>query len=257
MNRETPRMLRNIELEKKVTVITHVPSFSEDRAQEYNELNALNEKYYELLDKLSDAEYLAYGTPDLNDYGFTVAEKIIIAEELSLAFVMSPINERDKYSDLYSNCVGGYIRGINNQGKSVSMLIHANPEKIMRIGHQLWLKALDSMISRCAREMKNGTISGAVFGGRRGNDQNKLNIDNHLQIVTDMYDRMLFLGAEQPNLISPKIETGAENVVAQTNLNTLHIFRLTTNPDSLNLLQESLEEYLNNMLLHRRSRNTR
>jgi len=113
-------------------------------------------------------------------------------------YVISSIDNENKFSEKYFDCTAIYATGIDiNTGESISFLSHQNPEQFLKNDNILsnlkedLTKSLNELIGRC----KPGSIDVVILGGNR-DDQNadSINVDidermNRQQIMDRMDQR--------------------------------------------------------------------
>lgn len=82
-------------------------------------------------------------------------------------YVISDVNERDKYSDGYWNCTGIAVIGIDKKTqKEVSFLSHQAPTVISKINKNSFENDLSKSIELMLQRCEDGTVDVVMFGGR-------------------------------------------------------------------------------------------
>lgn len=158
-------------------------------------------------------------------------------EKEERTYVISPLNEQDKFSHEFINCVGVVVTGKDKEtGNNISFFVHATPLAIISDDHvhvkERFIGDLHSQMEEIKKRSVAGSIDAVMFGG------------NYLKMETATmgeYIKMMKLvsgemnkdlGFEPVIMTGPKTGLGEDNVYYDNKNRRLHIVRPETGVDS-------------------------
>src|SRR3989344_2039371 len=134
-------------------------------------------------------------------------------------YVISTIDELDKFSQRFYDCSGIVVTGIDRQtGKNVSSKSHQNPEGFLYSAKQDFSTHLRERLSEIKRRCKEGTVDAVVIGGMYYEFTSQ---EGETEDFRQNYiDSIKFLGKEvrtilgfDPVVVSgPKLSGGGDNI---------------------------------------------
>lgn len=177
------------------------------------------------MDKVQNVDFGAY--PD-------VLDKNGFKNDGKHSYVISPVDNKDKFSKGFVNCTGLLVAGKDkNTGEDVSLLSHENPghflngEKSEEIFSGDIRNRLNELKERCI----DGTIDAIIVGGNyfKGNEGENFwekYQDDYFRSVGALSKEVLNVFNFEPIVITgPKRGTGIENVFYDNKNRRLYIMR--------------------------------
>ncbi len=141
-------------------------------------------KHFSEIEKNSDYVNFSYRANDIEKNG--------MYNSGDSTYVISLINNKDKYSKAYLDCTGVVVSGIDKiTGENISFLSHQNPQELFEIESvrtnfkRDLTKSLDEMLARC----EPNTIDAVIMGGNKNVEE--IIIDEDFQRGRDNEDKIL------------------------------------------------------------------
>lgn len=171
---------------------------------------------------------------DISSYGLAVdfyarqftLDREGILNEGNQTFAISPVDQRDKFSEEFRNCTGLVAVGLDGvSGREISMLTHQNPSRFARrfswrkrsFADAMRLRLLDLQQRAEAKTVDVIIVGGNYIEGGRFADDYR----NSVQILSDMVKDVLNI---EPTVLSgPKLRDGDTHVYLRTQERKVYI----------------------------------
>jgi hypothetical protein len=172
----------------------------------------------------------------------------------TFSYVISPVDQYNKYSNQFANCTGVIGIGYNkNLGKNISFMSHEDPDYFLekRKNINFFLKDFNESLSELKNRSENGSIDAVIFGGNFFYKSHV--IKNYKEYQRHYIDSIKLLADEIKNelgfepivIIGPKTTYGLDNVYFDNKNRRLYISRSEVgNATTESFLPTELEEYL-------------
>jgi len=125
-------------------------------------------------------------------------------------YIISPIDDFNKYSKSFTRCVGLVITGVDKEtGKNISFLLHSDPVSFLFSEKNNFTTDLNKQLVKIKERCKPGTIDAVIIGGRYFGDDE---LDNYQ--VSQLYpDAINLLGTETKQVLGfePIVINGPKN----------------------------------------------
>jgi hypothetical protein len=82
-------------------------------------------------------------------------------------YLISGVDNFDKFSLDYGDCIGAIVVGRNKEGKNVSLMTHQKPENFINKNKEVFLKDLNERLDVFINNI-DGDIDVIIFGGNKG-----------------------------------------------------------------------------------------
>jgi hypothetical protein len=149
-------------------------------------------------------------------------------------YVISTIDEANKYSRDYFDCTGLVVTGIDKEtGRNISFLTHQDPKKFLKKKKEEFVadlnRRLEEMRSRCV----SGTIDAVIVGGNYDEDESEKKISfakNYLDSISLLTDEVKkSLGFEPIIINGPKTTLNQDDVFCDNEHRRLYFLRPAVN----------------------------
>jgi hypothetical protein len=171
----------------------------------------------------------------------------------SETYVISPVDDLDKYSGEFYECSGVVFAGIDRTtGKNISFVSHQRPEYFLSRNNIKFSEDLINQIRTIKERCKEGTVDAVIFGGRYAKVSNFEEQDPARDAYIEIYLRSIeFLskmikdeiGFEPLVIAGPKTIPGGENVFYDNENRRLYFLREKEDFESMQSFSPSeLEE---------------
>jgi len=137
-------------------------------------------------------------------------------------FVISNIDETDKYSSWYNNCTGVILFWIDkNTGKSISMLSHQNPNCFLK--DKQWFEIiLSKRLKEFSDRCKEWSIKSFIWGGNIWNQEKNITYNESKSFISDIIKKTL---KQEPEILPPN------------NNKWVVLIKISTKENRINILQ--------------------
>ena len=156
------------------------------------------------------------------------------------SYVISPINNKSKFSLEYADCTGIVAVGIDmSTSDNVSFMSHQNPEYFLSEDREAFLRDLRFRLSEIKEKCRSGTIDAVIFGGRFANVKQFASLDGFRDHFKDEYLQSIRLLSEEiklklgfsPDIISgPKFDPAQDHVAFDNKTRRLYLARKVDEP---------------------------
>lgn len=147
--------------------------------------------------------------------------------------VISNINEKNKFSEGYSVCLGMAIIGIDkNTGKNISLLTHQEP--IAFLSSDDFKKYLLERTKDIVAQSKSGTVDAIIFGGSvtmNSLDASVSNYEDSIKLISEITSTPL--GFSPSVVTGPKIPIGINDIYLDSENRNLYLVMTEQKKDIL------------------------
>ena len=139
------------------------------------------------------------------------------------AYMISPCDNKDKYSEVYFDCSGVVVAGESRESENtqISILTHQDPKQFLEKDKERFVNDFRKSLSVIKKGSKETSINALVFGGSEGDENYIKSIKLLGEIIKDE------LGFEPLVATGPNIKTGkgSTGVYFDTQNRRLYIVR--------------------------------
>mgnify|MGYP001616859372 CR=1 FL=1 len=179
-----------------------------------------------------------YGNPeDLAEKKFKNAGKY--------SYVISPIDNSDKFSKSFLNCTGRVVTGQDkNTGEDISFLSHQDPAYFLReTNRNVFLSDLRQRLNELKEKGAEGTVDAVIIGGNYlpNNAEFQKHYLESIKLLSE--ETLKILGFEPVVMTGPKTTPGADDVFYDNKNRRLYIMRPEVGKASTeSFVQSKIEE---------------
>jgi len=155
------------------------------------------------------------------------------------AYVMSPIDDKDKFSKNFINCTGIVVAGREKQtGKDISFFAHLYSPSIAfkTRKRETFLSDLHEQMEEIKKRTEEGTIDATIFGGNYFSENdpiNKRTVMDYTKVIEILSKELKKgLGFDPIIMTGPKTVLNGEDVYYDTANRRMHIVRPETGNSS-------------------------
>lgn len=159
------------------------------------------------------------------------------------SYVISQINNLDKYSKKFYDCTGLVVAGIEKgTNQKISFMSHQNPEYFLNNKNEKLSEALRKKIQTIKDRCEDGTVDVVIFGGRYAKVREFRKSDPDRDIFIKEYLESIKylskivkekLGFEPLVITGPKTFPGGDYAFYDTEKGKLHLARTKTNKNDI------------------------
>lgn len=152
------------------------------------------------------------------------------------SYVISPVDDFDKYSKDFYNCTGLIVAGKEEKtGRTISFLSHQNPDHFLtEENKENFARDLREQIEEIKKRCENGTIDAVLFGGiyakvrelADSDPKSNLYIDEYLDSIKILAKEIKEgLGFEPTVLVGPKTSPGQDRIFYDNGKRRVYLIR--------------------------------
>lgn len=150
------------------------------------------------------------------------------------SYVMSPVDNWDKYSKNYANCTGVIVTGRDKEtDENISFMTHQDPDHFLS-NRDKFTAGLSARLQEIKKRCKEGSIDAVMFGGRYANVKQAQDDKPWREAFKKEYlDSIKFVGEEvtkelgfEPVVVAgPKVNPGMDAVFYENKERRMHLGR--------------------------------
>jgi len=135
-------------------------------------------------------------------------------------YVISDINEQDKFSEEYCDCTGVIAVGTDKTtGKQISFMSHQDPSEFLYDKKDLFVDDISVSLNNLFSAVDKGTVDVLIFGGNAGDNKYQESIKLTSRVVKEE------IGIEPTILTGPNLIYDRTNVYFDTQHRRLYLVR--------------------------------
>jgi len=178
------------------------------------------EQYGDEIEKLKDLETLSH---DINLYA-DAKELSEMKNAGSQSYVISPIDEKPKFTKRLANCtaliaVGGRKTGAK---KELSFITHQNPDEFLLLKEEQFTQHLRQQLQELKQKCTEGSIDIVIAGGNLDEEKYR-EYERSLELLTSVVQKEC--GFEPLVIAGPKEKYGLDDVYFDTQIRRAYIVR--------------------------------
>lgn len=157
------------------------------------------------------------------------------------AYIISPIDSKDKFSLKYAECTGVVMVGTDKEtGENISFLSHQNPNFFLFYDDLNFFTELEKKVKEIKDRCEPDSIDAIIFGGKFANVKDfpdnhaihEIDKELYLKSIESISDKIKSTLGFNPEVISgPKFNPAHDHVVFRNNDRRLHLLRFSNQSD--------------------------
>ena len=147
-------------------------------------------------------------------------------------YIISAINNRNKFTKQLINCTGVLAVGISKEtGENISFLTHENPNKFLNWCYSLFVEDFREQLVEIKKICFDKTIDAVIMGGNhyrdiRGEENDKKHREDYRESIILLSEEIKdILGFEPAVITGPKIVPNGDDIFFDNDNRRLYIFR--------------------------------
>lgn len=160
------------------------------------------------------------------------------------AYIISPVDNKDKFSLKYAECTGLAVVGIDKEtGENISFLSHQNPGFFLLYDDDNFIRDLKKQMETIMERCEPKTVDAVMFGGKfsdvrgfeEGHHIHKYMKDEYIKSIKLISESIKSVVGFSPTVISgPKFNPAYDHAVFKNKNRQLFLYRFSDNPDFIN-----------------------